>query len=152
MGFPRCLAATALPLLVVVAPRPAAAQADPSCRVVEMEMTPSEGLQIVAWLEDTDGNYVETVYITRTTGTYGLGNRPGIMEFNSGPLWPYGRRVTTFPVWAARHGMTFPLVLFQDEDDDNIEDRLHLLIHWDQRVDQIERHAHDDEDEHERDD
>src|SRR6188474_456923 len=116
MRLLRCLAASAAASLLLVASRPAAAQDDPSCRVVEMELTPTEDLQIVAWLEDADGTYVDTVYITRTTGTYGLGNRPGIMEFNSGPLWPYGRRVTTFPVWAARHGMTFPLVLFQDED------------------------------------
>ena len=121
MGLPRCLAAAAL-LLVV--PRPAAAQDDPSCRVVEMELTPTEDLQIVAWLEDTDGNYVDTVYITRTTGSYGLGNRPGMMEFNSGPLWPYGRRTTTFPVWSSRHGMTFPLVLFQDGEDDNLSHAL----------------------------
>ena len=117
----RCLAAAAL---LVVAARTASAQADPSCRVVELEMTPADDLQIVAWLEDPDGNYVETIYITRTTGSYGLGNRPGIMEFNSGPLWPYGRRTTTFPVWAGRHGMTFPLVLFQDGEDDNLSHAL----------------------------
>jgi hypothetical protein len=76
------------------------------------------------WLEDTAGNYVDTIYITRKTGSYGLGNRPGIMEFNSGPWWPYGRRVTTFPVWAHRHGMTFPLVEFQDGNDDNLSHAL----------------------------
>jgi hypothetical protein len=117
----RCLAAA---LLLLLASRPAAAQDDPSCRVVELEMMPTEQLQMVAWLEDPGGNYVDTIYITRTTGSYGLGNRPGIMEFNSGPLWPYGRRVTTFPVWAGRHGMTFPLVEFQDGEDDNLSHAL----------------------------
>ncbi|HYU15698.1 MAG TPA: fibronectin type III domain-containing protein [Candidatus Acidoferrum sp.] len=87
---------------------------DAACRVVEMEMTPTPDLQIVAWVEDRQGNYVDTAFITRTTGSYGLGNRPGIMEFDSGPWWPYGRRTTTFPVWAERHGQTWPLVVFQD--------------------------------------
>lgn len=102
------------------APPPAAAGLDGDgslCRYVEMELTPSGGLQLVAWIEDDAGNYVDTAYITRLTGTYGLGNRPGMMEFNSGPLWPYGRRTTTFPVWAHRHGLTWPRIIFQDEDE-----------------------------------
>jgi hypothetical protein len=94
--------------------RDAAAQPESSCRVVQLDMTPTPGLQIVAWIEDREGNYIDTAFITRTTGTYGLGNRPGIMDFNSGPLWPYGRRISTFPVWAGRHGMSWPMVLFQD--------------------------------------
>jgi hypothetical protein len=97
--------------------REAAAQTGSSCRVVQMEMTPTADLQIVAWVENPDGTYVDTAFITRTTGSYGLGNRPGIMEFDSGPLWPYGRRITTFPVWAGRHGMSWPMVLFQDTQD-----------------------------------
>lgn len=94
------------------------------CRVVEFEVTPTDDLQMVVWLEDAAGNYVDTVFITRKTGSYGLGNRPGIVDFNSGPWWPYGRRVTTFPVWAHRHGMTFPLVEFQDGNDDNLSHAL----------------------------
>jgi len=101
-----------------------AAEPEPECRVVEFEVTPTEDLQIVVWLEDTAGNYVDTIFITRKTGSYGLGNRPGIMDFNSGPWWPYGRRVTTFPIWAHRHGMTFPLIEFQDGNDDNLSHAL----------------------------
>jgi hypothetical protein len=102
-----------------------AAPADePECRVVEFELTPTDDLQMVVWLEDTAGNYVDTLYITRKTGSYGLGNRPGIMDFNSGPWWPYGRRTATFPVWAHRHGVTFPLVEFQDGNDDNLSHAL----------------------------
>lgn len=97
---------------------------EPECRVVEFELTPTENLQMVVWLEDAEGNYVDTLFITRKTGSYGLGNRPGIMTFNSGPWWPYGRRITTFPVWAHRHGMTFPLVEFQDGNDDNLSHSL----------------------------
>ncbi len=87
------------------------------CRLVQVEMMPTSDLQIVAWVEDSDGNYVDTAFITRLTGTYGMGNRPGIMEFNTGYRWPYGRRISTFPVWAHRHGMTWPLVVFQDGDE-----------------------------------
>ena len=109
--------------------RPLAA-ASHACRVVEMDMTPQRdtctatglcvGLQMVAWVEDTAGTYVDTAYITRATGSLGLGNRPGIMDFNSGPLWPYGRRISTFPVWANRHGMTWPMVVFQDGSEDHL--------------------------------
>ena len=85
-----------------------------ACRVVDVQFTPSSGLQIVVWLEDTNGDYVDTLFITQATGIYGLGNRPGIMEFNSEFLWPYGRRESIFPVWAHRRGVTYPKVVFQD--------------------------------------
>ncbi len=87
------------------------------CRVIELHFTPAAELQIVAWIEDAQGAYVDTTYITNGVGLYGLGNRPGIIEFNSGPRWPYGRRETTFPVWAHRHGQSFPAVVFQNLDD-----------------------------------
>jgi len=69
---------------------------------------------MVIWIEDAAGNYVDTSFITRATGLYGLGNRPGMLEFNTAYRWPYGRRETTFPVWAHRHGQDFPLVVFQN--------------------------------------
>ena len=85
-----------------------------ACRVIDIDFLPSDQLQLVVWIEDAAGNYVDTVFITQTTGTYGMGNRPGELEFNSAPLWPYGRRENTFPVWSHRHGMMFPRVEFQD--------------------------------------
>lgn len=91
-----------------------------SCRLVQIEMTPGDAMQIVVWIEDAAGNYVDTAFITQLTGTYGLGNRPGMMEFNSGYRWPYGRRTSTFPVWAHRHGQSWPLVEFQDGDDGDL--------------------------------
>jgi hypothetical protein len=102
------------------------ASADPAdeCHVVDVKFTPTADLQIVAWIEDTAGHYQDTAYITQSVGTYGLGNRPGRFDFNSGspafPSWPYGRRITTFPVWAHRHGMTFPEVDFQNGLDDDL--------------------------------
>jgi len=93
---------------------PSAADA---CRTAEIAFTPSADLQIVVWLEDAQGNFIDTLFITQATGIYGLGNRPGIMEFNSEFLWPYGRRESLFPVWAHRHGVTYPKLIFQDEQD-----------------------------------
>lgn len=100
------------------------------CRIVGVDYLPAVGanpdpglrrpLSIVAWLETPAGELVDTIFITEQVGTYGLGNRPGRMDFNSGPDWPYGRRITTFPVWAHRHGREWPLLVFQDEHDDNL--------------------------------
>lgn len=113
------------PLLAIT---PAAA--DEECVNVRVELTPTHSLQLVAWLETADGTFVDTLYITAKTGLYGMGNRPGRFDFNSGPIpdpskgiddmWPYGRRVTTFPVWAHRHGMSWPKVIFQDGAENNL--------------------------------
>jgi hypothetical protein len=87
------------------------AHAENKCHLVDIEFLPAElsngapmsaASQIVAWVEDTAGQYVDTIFITQQTGTFGLGNRPGRWDFNSGPRWPYGRRVSTFPIWAHR--------------------------------------------------
>ena len=93
------------------------------CVDLHVQFVPTDSLQIAAWVEDTAGNYEATIFLTRKIGLYGLGNRPGRFDFNSGPppnaamhiddMWPYGRRITTFPVWSHRHGMTFPEVVFQ---------------------------------------
>src|SRR5215831_10042476 len=97
-----------------------------ACRVVQVELTlgelkpvapsqdPVTRPQVVAWIEDPSGAFVATLFITQTTGRYGLGNRPGIMEFNSDFGWPYGRRETVFPIWAHRHGVSYPRIVFQD--------------------------------------
>jgi hypothetical protein len=117
------------PLLATADSRLAIAETS-ECVNVKIEMTPTSSLQLVAWLEKADGTFVDTLYITAKTGLYGLGNRPGRFDFNSGPvpdpskgiddMWPYGKRVTTFPVWAHRHGMSWPLVVFQDGAENNL--------------------------------
>jgi hypothetical protein len=114
----------------VLAARTASAN---ECKVMEADFMPAElasaapmraPSQIVAWLEDARGNYVETIFITQQTGSFGLGNRPGRFDFNSGPTWPYGRRTTVFPVWAHRRAAagapTWPELVFQDGDDSNL--------------------------------
>jgi len=93
---------------------PTLARADDQ-RCVDVQFTPVDKLQIVAWIETATGQYLDTIYVTQQIGSFGLGNRPGRFDFNSAALWPYGRRTTTFPVWSHRHGMTFPAVVFQND-------------------------------------
>ena len=112
----------AIGLLLLV---PTLAHADRDvCVDLGVQFLPTDQLQIVGWIEDSQGHYVDTVYMTAKTGRYGLGNRPGRFDFNSnGPdhdTWPYGRRITTFPVWAHRHNMTWPMVVFQDAQEDDL--------------------------------
>ncbi len=114
------LAAMLLPLSAT----PAAAEGN--CTTVDLQVLPAElpanpfSPQIVAWVETPAGVYVDTAFITAQTGSFGLGNRPGRFDFNSGPNWPYGRRITVFPVWAHRHGLTWDEVIFQNSDDENL--------------------------------
>jgi len=115
----------------VAASSPAAAEN--TCHVVDVDFLPAEvtaptpmraAPQIVAWVETPDGTYVDTIFITQQTGTFGLGNRPGRFDFNSGPAWPYGRRITTFPVWSHRHGLEFEQVVFQNSADPSADSNL----------------------------
>ncbi|HEU0037231.1 MAG TPA: CFI-box-CTERM domain-containing protein [Kofleriaceae bacterium] len=100
--------------------------AEGNCTTVDVDFMPAAqsnnpfAPQIVAWVEDTNGNYLETIFITEQTGTYGIGNRPGRADFNSGPAWPYGRRTMVFPIWAHRHGLSWDTVVFQNGDDNNL--------------------------------
>jgi hypothetical protein len=106
------------------------AAADPNaCRLLDVTLQPAisgdaqldrYAPQIVAWLEDAAGNFVDTVYITQATGTFGIGNRPGRYDFNSSPFWPYGRRITTFPVWSMRQPLRWQQLVFQDGDDNDL--------------------------------
>ncbi|MBL0220536.1 MAG: hypothetical protein IPQ07_42540 [Myxococcales bacterium] len=128
--------AAALFATVAVIAAPALAQAeDKRCVHVDFKPAPrpdlapgrNPGNQMVAWIEDAGGAFVDTIYITAQTGTYGLGNRPGRVDFNSGPFWPYGRRTTTFPVWAHKKTLfgssdllEFPEIAFQNGDDNNL--------------------------------
>ena len=102
-----------VPVLAVADPTPGR-----SCHVIKADFTPIADKfepQIVMWVEDSAGHYIDTIFMTEQTGRFGLGNRPGRYDFNSGPGWPYGRRSNVFPVWSHRHGMTFPQVGFQTQ-------------------------------------
>jgi len=108
----RCAGALLTLLLAVPA-----ARAD---RILQVEFHPVEGLQIAVWLEDAAGNYVDTLMVTRLTGTFGLGNRPGRWDMKSAYLWPYGRRSGALPVWAHRRNHAYPLLVFQDCREDSM--------------------------------
>jgi len=112
---------------VLLVPSVALARPSNVCVDVDVKITPADELQIAGWLEDTQGHFVDTVYLTSKVGRFGIGNRPGRFDFNSGSTkndhWPYGRRITTFPVWAHRHGLTWPQIVFQDGQDSNLSHR-----------------------------
>ena len=105
--------------------RRVAAADERQCHVVDVDFTPADELQIVAWIEDAATALTSTRSTSRSkTGRYGLGNRPGRFDFNSGPPSTTSGRtaaaITTFPVWAHRHGMTFAAVVFQNGDENNL--------------------------------
>ncbi len=77
---------------------PSAAAAD--CRALEIDFKPVANLQIAVWIEDAQGHYVDTAYVTRLTGALGLANRPGNHLFKTDFRFPYGRRDMVMPVWA----------------------------------------------------
>jgi hypothetical protein len=111
--------------LFVVASFAHTAAAQSSCRLVEINFQPAAHLQIVAWVEDSAGTYVDTAYVTRSTGALGLGNRPGNAKFKSAYRWPYGRREMVLPVWAHTRGKQYPYIVMGgaqgvDPDDNSI--------------------------------
>lgn len=88
-------------------------------RVIEVEYTPTRRAQIAVWLASPDGTYLRTLSLTQSVALYGIGNRPGALQMNSGFRWPYGRREGVLPAWAhARLGapgaQPFRRVIFQD--------------------------------------
>lgn len=87
---------------------------DGTSRTLDIELLPSGDPQIAIWLEDDQGNFVDTIMVTRLVGTFGLGNRPGRRDLGGGYLWPYGRRESTLPVWAHRRGVLYDRFVFQD--------------------------------------
>jgi len=93
-------------LLVAAAP----SLADQTC--VEVRFTPAAAkMQIVVWIEDASGKVLATPFITRTTGQFGLANRPGNALLKTAFGWPYGRREMVAPVWAHRRDHHYPKVM-----------------------------------------
>lgn len=95
---------------------PCAAQ---DARIVEVHFTAVRRAQIAAWIEHADGTFMRTLGLTQSVAVYGIGNRPGAGQMNSGYRWPYGRREGVLPVWGHRRASApgaelFRRVIFQD--------------------------------------
>ncbi|MDB4980759.1 MAG: Fibronectin type domain protein, partial [Myxococcales bacterium] len=76
------------------------------------------GPQIAIWLEKADHTLVDTVMVTNLTAARGIGNRPGIWNFRSGPKFPYGKRWMALPLWAYARGKLYDTVYMQDDRED----------------------------------
>jgi hypothetical protein len=96
-------------LAAVLVPAPSHAE-----RTLEISFEPVGDPQIAIWLETADGEFVDTLMVTRLTGTFGLGNRPGRPDFGGGYLWPYGRREMVLPIWAHRRAVQYDRIVMQD--------------------------------------
>jgi hypothetical protein len=73
------------------------------------------GPQIAVWLESGDRTqFIDTLMVTNMTAARGIGNRPGIWNFLSGPFFPYGKRRMALPIWAHARGKLYDTVVFQD--------------------------------------
>jgi len=70
------------------------------------------------WLETGDHTLVDTLMVTSLTASRGIGNRPGIWNFRSGPKFPYGKRWMSLPLWAYAHGKLYPAAFMQDDHED----------------------------------
>lgn len=98
-----------------------AAQASPGgARSLEIQFRVAGDPQVAVWVEDEQGRFVDTLMVTRLTGTFGLANRPGRADFGGGFRWPYGRRENVLPVWAHRRGVDYPRMVFQDCREDSL--------------------------------
>jgi len=87
------------------------ADAGSMCRVVQVSLEPIPKVQMAVWVEDSQGNYVDTLYVTRLTGTLGLANRPGLATWKSDYRYPYGAREMVMPVWARARNRTYGKVV-----------------------------------------
>jgi hypothetical protein len=59
-----------------------------------------KGCQLAIWLNDENGMFIDTVYVTRKTAREGLGNRGGELDDRWG-----GSRLSVLPVWAHQRGI-----------------------------------------------
>jgi len=96
----------------------ATASASAQTRFLEVRYTPTKRAQVAIWVEDANGQFLQTLMLTEAVGYRGIGNRPGALQMNSGFRWPYGRREGVLPIWAHRRSAApgaaqFPRVVFQ---------------------------------------
>ncbi|MEO8212748.1 MAG: hypothetical protein ABI560_06135, partial [Myxococcales bacterium] len=110
---------------------PASAQsgeAAASGGALEFRFTPTARTQVAIWVEKSDGTFMDTVGLTQSVSLFGIGNRPGAAQMNSGFRWPYGRREGVLPIWAHRRlsqpgAQMFRRVIFQNRDSEGFASR-----------------------------
>ena len=71
-------------------------------KVITIKLPP----QFAVWIEDPDGNYVETLYVTEKGGTQGWKAKPG------GPPAETIRRPEALPCWSHKRNVVYPDGLF----------------------------------------
>jgi hypothetical protein len=76
------------------------------------------GPQIAVWIETANRSLVDTLMVTNLTAARGIGNRPGIWNFRSGPKFPYGKRWMSLPLWAFARGRLYGAAMMQDDRED----------------------------------
>lgn len=96
-------------------------------RIIEFRFTPTSRMQMALWIQSADGSRFTTVRLTESVSFYGIGNRPGALQMNSGFRWPYGRREGALPIWAharvASGGELFNRVIFQNRTSEGLASR-----------------------------
>ena len=108
-------ASVGLSAAILAVAMPGQASAAEGDALLEFHFQPVPGAQIAIWLEDADGNFVQDVFVTQATGTLGIGNRPGRWDFLSSWRFPYGPRPGVLPIWAHARGVTYPKLVFHDD-------------------------------------
>jgi hypothetical protein len=123
-GAPRVLAGVALRRVLgasvvfgAISLTPPAAAASTGDVLVEFHFKPVPRTQIAIWIEDAEGTFVQDVFVTQSTGTLGIGNRPGRWDFLSSWRFPYGPRPQVLPVWAHSRGRTYPRLRWHDSNE-----------------------------------
>jgi hypothetical protein len=123
-------------LAVTLSRAPAARAADGACTEVSYTFQPDcyhadgaaackqtlehldFGPQIAVWVETAQHALVDTLMVTNLTAARGIGNRPGVWNFRSGPKFPYGKRWMSLPLWAFARGKLYDSVVMQDNRED----------------------------------
>ncbi len=80
-------------------------------RIITIKTTP----QIAVWLEDIDGNYIDTLYVTKRAGTQAWRTSPDLPAESI-------RRPESLPLWSHKRGVVYPDGLFMPTHDNPLTD------------------------------
>jgi hypothetical protein len=98
----------------------AAAEAAAGSQEITFRILLSKGkCQFAVWLTDDDGDFVDTVYVTRSVAQKGLGNRKGDLDGKLG-----GARTSSLPVWAHARGVDYGNGNFYPPKDNSLPDAI----------------------------